>query len=78
MIWFITDDRAHKVDEIGEGRTVSLLVQSDHDSCYLHLRGTATMTRDRAKLEQMYSPLLKTWFPDGLDDPHMTLIRFEA
>jgi hypothetical protein len=29
-------------------------------------------------MKDFYNPLIKTWFPDGLDDPHLTLIRFDA
>lgn len=29
-------------------------------------------------MKDLFTPLLKTWFPKGLDDPRMTLIRFEA
>ena len=24
------------------------------------------------------TPLIRTWFPDGLDDAHLTLVRFDA
>jgi general stress protein 26 len=29
-------------------------------------------------MRELYTPLLRAWFPDGLDDPHLTLIRFDA
>ena len=43
-----------------------------------HLDGHATVGRDRRKMEELFTPIIKTWFPEGLDDPHLTLIRFEA
>jgi general stress protein 26 len=57
---------------------VSIICQSDQESAYLHLTGVATVVRDLSKMRELYSPTLKTWFPDGLDDPHLTLIKFEA
>ena len=45
---------------------------------YLHLTGVATVIRDLPKMRELYSPTLKTWFPGGLEDPYLTLIRFEA
>lgn len=29
-------------------------------------------------MRELYSPIVKVWFPDSLDDPHLTLLRFEV
>ena len=29
-------------------------------------------------MRDLYTSSLRTWFPEGLDDPHLTLIRFDA
>jgi general stress protein 26 len=78
VLWFFTDERSRKVQELTSGVPVSVICQSDEHSAYLHLTGTATTVRDLPKMRELYSPTLRTWFPDGLDDPHLTLIRFEA
>ncbi|HUQ91780.1 MAG TPA: pyridoxamine 5'-phosphate oxidase family protein, partial [Bryobacteraceae bacterium] len=78
VLWFFTDRDCRKVVEIIKNPSVSLLFQSDSDSAYMHLFGTAAVVDDRAKMKELYTPLLRTWFPKGLDDPRMTLIRFEA
>jgi general stress protein 26 len=77
-LWFITDRMSQKVDEIGGDSPVPLVLQDDGDSAYMQLNGRAKAVEDRGKLRQLYSPVLKTWFPEGLDDPRMTLLRFEA
>lgn len=77
-LWFFTDDRSRKVQEMSAGAAVSLICQSDDSDSYLHLFGTATIDRDRTRMKDFYNPLIKTWFPDGLDDPHLTLIRFDV
>jgi general stress protein 26 len=33
---------------------------------------------DRAKAEELWSPVLKAWFPDGLDTSGLTLIKVHA
>ena len=78
VLWFFTDERSRKVQESAGGVPVSIICQSDENSAYLHLTGTATIVRDMPKMRELYSPIIKTWFPEGLDDPHLTLIRFEA
>ena len=78
QLWFITDRRSRKVQAINGG-AATFLIFEDHDKgAYLHLTGQAHVVEDRARLEKLYTPVQRTWFPDGLDDPHMTLIRFDA
>jgi general stress protein 26 len=77
-VWFITDRRSRKVQAIQAGAATTLLFQNDRDGVYLHLKGHAAVVEDAAKLQELYTPVQRTWFPDGLDDPHMTLVRFDA
>ena len=39
--------------------------------------GAATVSTDRDRIESLWSPLFKTWFTGGIDDPRITVIRFE-
>jgi general stress protein 26 len=77
-LWFITDKRSRKVRAIESGATTSLLFQNDKEGAYLHLTGRASVIDDRGKLEELYTTLQRTWFPLGLDDPNITLVRFDA
>jgi len=77
-LWFYTDKECQKVEEIKAEPSVSLIFQSDSDSTYMHLFGQAVVIDDLGKKKEFYTPLLKTWFPEGLTDPRMTMIRFEA
>lgn len=77
-LWFITDKRSRKVAAIERGATTTLLFQNDEDGTYLHLTGRAAVVDDRARLEELYTTLQRTWFPKGLDDPDITLLRFDA
>jgi len=75
---FFADDRSRKVAEIGADPHTALIFQNDEQTTYLHLVGTASVVNDKAKMRELFTPLVKTWFPDGLADPHLTLIRFDA
>jgi general stress protein 26 len=77
-LWFITDRRSHKVEEIADGADTTLLFQNDERGTYAHMRGRATVVEDRQKLAELYTTDQRTWFPDGLDDPNMTLVRFDV
>jgi len=77
-LWFFTDRDSRKVAESESGRPVSIVCQSDQHSAYLHLTGTAAVVDDKQKMRELYSPLLRTWFPQGLEDDQLTLLRFDA
>ena len=77
-LWFFTDDRSRKVEELSRHSRASLLLQSDDAGRYLHFIGRARVVEDRVRMRELYTPRQRTWFPDGLDDPHLTLIRFDA
>jgi general stress protein 26 len=77
-LWFFADNRSQKIREIQRDPNVSLVFQSDQDSLYVQLRGTAAIVSDPAKMRELFTPMVKTWFPDGLDDPNITLIRVDA
>jgi general stress protein 26 len=77
-LWFITDKRSRKVKAIESGAETTLMFQNDKEGAYLNLSGRAAVVDDRKRLEELYTTLQRTWFPLGLDDPNITLIRFDA
>lgn len=40
--------------------------------------GTAVIVSDRGKMRELFTPITRTWFPEGLDDPHLTLLRIDV
>lgn len=77
-LWFFTDRRSHKIDEIDDNPRV-LLAYSDWSSqTYVAIDGTAEIYADRAKIDELWQETMRTWFPDGKDDPNIALIRVEA
>lgn len=77
-LWFITDRRSRKVAAIRDGAATTLLFQNDREGTYLHLSGHASVVEDTQRLKELYTSIQRTWFPDGVDDAHMTLVRFDA
>lgn len=77
-LWFFSDRHCRKTEEILRHPDISLIFQNDKDHAYLHLFGKAQVVDDREKMKELYTPFLKTWFPEGMNDPRMTLIRFDT
>ncbi len=44
---------------------------------YLSLYGTATVSQDRQKIEEYWTPFAKIWFQGGKEDPDLTVIRVQ-
>jgi general stress protein 26 len=77
-LWFFTSDDTHKVDEIAKDNRVCAAYSKPDSDTYVSISGRAEMVKDRAKMEELWSPILKAWFPDGLEDPHLCLLKVTA
>ena len=74
-IWFFTSDNTHKIEEIEAQPKVNVAYAKPDDNTYVSVSGTAEVSKDRAKIEELWNPILKAWFPDGLDDPSLCLLK---
>ena len=74
-MWFFTKASSYKVDEIEESKKVSIAITNESSNNYLMIHGTATLVNDKTKMKELWSAIMKAWFPLGLDDPDMTLIK---
>lgn len=77
-LWFATGLDSDKVRDIQADPRVNVSVQNDADNSYVSLSGTASIVRDRARIDQLWSPAMKIFFPEGKDDPNLCLIRVDA
>ncbi len=77
-LWFFTRADAPKVFEIGREHQVNLSYAEPKKQDFVSVSGTAHLVRDKAKIEELWHPLLKAWFPKGLDDPQIALLRVDV
>ena len=77
-LWFFTSDQTHKVEEIEADNRVNVAYSDPGDNTYVSVFGHAEMVKDRAKIEELWNPILKAWFPDGLDDPTLCLLKVKV
>jgi general stress protein 26 len=74
-MWFFTYDNSHKVDEVNQDHRVSVAFSDPGSELYVATKGTAQVVKDRMKINELWSDLLKTWFPNGKEDPHIALLK---
>lgn len=74
-LWFFTSDQTHKVDEIEADSRVNVGYSKPNDNTYVSVSGRASISKDKQKIEELWNPVLKAWFPKGLDDPNLALLK---
>lgn len=73
--WFLSADDSDKNFELMEDNHVQLFYCNSSDAEFMSVYGTASISRDRNKIDELWSPIAKFWFKDGKDDPRLTLIK---
>ena len=77
-LWFATEADSAKVAEIAANPFVNVSYASTSDNTFVSVSGRAEIIDDRAKVEALWSPGMKIFFPGGKDDPNLRLIRVSA
>jgi len=77
-LWFFAYEDSHKVAELRANPQVNVSFSNDKQSEWTSISGTAETVHDRARVDELWSPSLKAWFPDGKDTPGLTLIKVHA
>lgn len=74
-IWFFTGASSHKVNEVANSPKVNLSFADPKNQQYVSVTGVAKLVRDRSKIDELWRPEFKMWFPKGKDDPEIALLR---
>lgn len=67
-----------KVHEIERDNRVNVSYAAPGKNRYVSVSGTGVLVNDKAKMEEFWSPIYKGYFPDGLDDPQLRLLKIEV
>lgn len=77
-VYFFTYGHTHKVLEAQHNPQVNVAFSDPKSQNYVSLSGTASLIRDKDKMKEMWQPQLKAWFPNGLDEPDIALLKVSA
>jgi general stress protein 26 len=73
-LWFFTDRNSSKANQLS---AVNLSFADDDDSTYVSISGHGEIYTDRAKIDALWTPFARPWFPDGKDSPNLALLRIK-
>lgn len=77
-LWFFTDKRSRKVDEVDHEERVLLTYADWDDQNYVSVDGLATIVEDPARVKEFWTESMRTWFPNGKDDPNIALLKVKV
>ncbi len=75
VLWFFTKLASGKVDEIQEHQEVNVSYVYLEEQRYVSVSGTVTVVRDQAQIHDQWDQSYLTWFPKGVDDPDLGLLK---
>jgi general stress protein 26 len=73
-IYFLTDARRHKDDEIARDANVNLSFADPGSQKYVSITGTAAVSNDRARIKQLFTTPAKAWW-DSAEDPNIRVLK---
>jgi general stress protein 26 len=73
-IYFLTDARHHKDEEIAHNPNVNVSFADASDQKYVSVSGTAVVSNDRAKIKQLFSTPAKAWW-NSAEDPNIRVLK---
>lgn len=76
-LWFFTGLSSHKVSEVSKSPRVNVSFADPQNQHYVSITGAAELVRDRKRIEELWKPEFKMWFPEGKDDPEVALLRIK-
>lgn len=75
-LWFFTSATSPKVEEAKQAHGQVNLSYADPERMdFVSITGSAQLVRERPTLQAHWTPRVKPWFPEGLDDPDLALLR---
>ncbi|MES2856532.1 MAG: pyridoxamine 5'-phosphate oxidase family protein [Bdellovibrionota bacterium] len=77
VLWFFTQDPSPKIHAIEADQHINVAYSDEKSSVWVSVAGKATIVHDQAKINELWTPAMKAWFPEGKDDPKIALIRID-
>lgn len=76
-LWFYTEKGTLKTKEIDNQHLVNVAYADMHTHTYISLGGKAYELDDKKRIQELWDPVLESWFPGGPDADNVQLLVVE-
>jgi general stress protein 26 len=74
-IWFFSGIDSDRNRDIKLNKNVQLYFSNPEKNAYLAVNSQAEIVTDKLKMKELWNPILKIWFKDGIEDANISLIK---
>lgn len=76
-LWFFTSAHGELKRQVDQHHDVNVSFSDIAENRYLSLSGRAYPVFDRARAYELWRPDFRAWFPQGLDDPDLVMLKVQ-
>ncbi len=73
--WLIARDHSEKVESVRTAPRVNLSFSAPAANCFVSVSGFCELVRDRNRIKELWHPDYTSWFPGGVEDPALVLMK---
>lgn len=77
-IWFFTRTDTELAQSVIRGAEAMFIIETKDRDVYACLGGRLRQQEDHDRLEKYWSPVVAAWYPNGKDDPLLTMLRLDV
>jgi len=76
-VWLLTSRHSQKIIQIQQDPLVHIVYPHPQSNYYLSLEGTASLVDEYEQKRNLWAARYRSWFPDGVDDANLILLRIK-
>lgn len=73
-LWFFSGADSTHNQRLASDTRAHLIFCNNSKLEYVTVFGEVTVSKDKARIEQLWNKMVEVWFPDGPSDPNVTLL----
>jgi general stress protein 26 len=74
-LWFFTHAHTHHADAVQHHHQVNVIYVNTDRERYVSVSGKAELVSARQRMAELWNPIYKSWFPQGLADSDLALLK---
>ena len=76
-IWFFCRKDNDLLRQAGQGHAAMFTLLTKNDDFVACISGVLREGYDPSRIDRFWNPVVAAWYPEGKDDPNLTLLRFD-